>query len=67
MEKIYDEYHTLLEWWAETSSLTYGEINVLLFIIIQPLLITTFFVLTQIAVQSKKENTKKIVKKLVLQ
>ena len=28
MDKIYDECNTLLEWWAASSSLTYGEIHV---------------------------------------
>lgn len=35
-----------MDWWAHHSSLNYGEINVLLFIIIQPLLILLFMITT---------------------
>ncbi len=37
----------IMEWWSNNTPLTYGEINVLLFIIIQPALIfvSAFFVI----------------------
>ena len=37
----------IMEWWSNNTPLTYGEINVLLFIIIQPALtfVSAFFVI----------------------
>lgn len=34
----------IMEWWSRNTPLSYGTINVLMFIIIQPLLILYFFV-----------------------
>lgn len=36
----------MLEWWSRCTPFSYGEINVLLFIIIQPLLIVFYFATT---------------------
>lgn len=36
----------IMEWWANHTPLSYGEINILLFVIIQPLLIVLFIATT---------------------
>jgi len=36
----------ILNWWAHRSGFGYGEINVLLFLILQPLLILLFMITT---------------------
>lgn len=36
----------IMKWWANNTPLTYGEINILLFVIIQPLLILLFIATT---------------------
>lgn len=48
MDKLCEDCTKLLEFWADNSFLTYGEINVLLFIILQPLLILIYFIFTMI-------------------
>ena len=49
----------ILMWWTKNSSFSYGEINVWLFIIIQPLLISIFIATTVFNCYSKNEMIKK--------
>ncbi len=50
----------IIEWWSNNTPLSYGTINVLLFIILQPLLITSYFVTTLIALKLKTKKAKTI-------
>ena len=49
----------IMEWWGNNTPLSYGAINVLLFVVVQPLLIILFFTTTLIAVWSKSLKVRK--------
>ena len=48
----------IMVWWSRHLPLSYGEINILLFVILQPALILMFFVTTLLAA-SKNQKIKK--------
>ena len=52
----------IMEWWSRNTPLSYGAINILLFVIIQPLLICFFFTTTVIMLRLKKEKTRKLLR-----
>ena len=54
----------ILVWWEKNSAFSYGEINVWLFIILQPLLISIFIATTVFNCYSKNEKIKKIIAKI---
>ena len=47
----------IITWWSRNTPLSYGAINILLFVIIQPLLICLYFV-TIMVMTTKKEKLK---------
>lgn len=51
----------LLTWWSKNSPFSYEEINVILFIIIQPIMIIAFFGTTLYQRYSHNEKGKKYV------
>lgn len=50
-----------LRWWSDNSPFSYEEINVVLFILIQPIMILVFFGTTLYQRFSKNEKGRKIV------
>ena len=52
----------IMAWWANNTPLSYGAINVLLFVILQPLLILLFFTTTIVAVRSRSDRVKSAIK-----
>lgn len=59
-DNICDICIKILEWWSNKTPLSYATINVLLFIILQPLLIIFYFVTTLIALKLKTKKAKVI-------
>ena len=51
----------ILEWWSLHTPITYSEINVWLFIIIQPLLITIFCITTIYSCNTENKIVKKVI------
>lgn len=49
----------IIAWWGNNTPLSYGAINVLLFVVIQPFLIFLFFVTTIIAAKASSPRIKK--------
>ncbi len=52
----------IMHWWADHTFLTYGEINILLFVIIQPLLILYGCWASIKCATTKNERTKRVIK-----
>lgn len=51
----------VLRWWSRLTSISYGTINVWLFILLQPLMIIIFFATTVYQTIGKNERVKKII------
>lgn len=57
--ELFDFCIDIMAWWGHNTPLSYGAINVLLFVVIQPLLILLFFTTTLIAVWAKNPKVRK--------
>ena len=58
-DEICDFCIDVIAWWSNNSPLSYGELNVLLFIILQPLLIIAYCITTIVASVTKSKKLKK--------
>lgn len=53
----------IMRWWSNNTSMSYGLINVILFIILNPLLTFIFFIFVMISTNKNVDiNIKKIIK-----
>lgn len=57
--EICDFCINVIEWWSKNTTFSYGEINVILFIVVQPTLILLFAITTIIASITKSKKLKK--------
>lgn len=64
MKQLCDFCIDCMYWWANNSCLTYEEINILLFVIIQPLLIIIGFVFAIVSTNTNNQKIKKYIKRI---
>ncbi len=60
MDDICNYCIRILWWWAKNSPFSYGELNVWLFIIIQPMLIMAFMFTTILGCLTKSNRVKRV-------
>lgn len=59
MDRLCDFFIVILQEWAGHSYYNYAAINIILFIILEPILIMTFMATTLIGCKTKNEKLKK--------
>lgn len=66
MDQLCNYCIEIMHWWADHSFLTYGQINIILFVILQPLLIIYGCWATYKCATTRSEKTKKTLKYISL-
>ena len=61
MDCAFAFFRDMMRWWGYNLPLSYGQVNVLLFLIIEPLLILSFFLLGMKALKTKDKLTKSVI------
>lgn len=61
MDSAFAFFRDIMRWWGDNSPLSYGQVNVLLFLVIEPLLIFSFFMLGMKALKTKDKSTKSVI------